>query len=246
MSLLMNRSPRVLLIEDEAPLRQATVAFLSLDGFEAHGVGSLSEAEQWMQANAFDVLLLDLGLPDGDGLEWLTARQTLLAEKGVIITTARGENTDRIAGARAGSDIYLVKPVALEELSATVGNLQRRLAAMVQPATSWRIDCATWQLYTPAGQSVKLTGSEMAVMGALARQPGVTVPRDDLIMELGCKPDSYDPRRMEILVRRLRNKVSDHTDTMLPLETVHRQGYVFVNAITLQPVLGAYPNPNTP
>lgn len=235
MSLPMNSAPHVLLIEDEEPLRQATVAFLNLDGCQAHGVGSLAEAAHWMRTHAFDILLLDLGLPDGDGLEWLVTQKTLLATKGVIITTARGDNPDRIAGARAGSDAYLVKPVALEELSATVGNLHRRLA-MSQPAASWRIDCATWLLYTPAGQSVKLTGSEMTVMSALARQPGVTLPRDDLIIELGCKPDSYDPRRMEILVRRLRNKVSDHTDTTLPLETVHRQGYVFVSPITLQPV----------
>ena len=96
------------------------------------------------------------------------------------------------------------------------------------------VDCPILSSICP--KIVKLTGSEMAVMCALARQPGVTVPRDDLIVELGCKPDSYDPRRMEILVRRLRNKVSDSTDTSLPLETVHRQGYVFVNAIVVQSV----------
>jgi DNA-binding response OmpR family regulator len=229
----LKATARVLLIEDEGPLRQATVDFLNLDGWQAHGVGSLTEAEQWMRSHAVNVVLLDLGLPDGDGLTWLMSQRPLLDTKGVIITTARGENIDRITGARAGCDSYLVKPVALEELSAAIGNLYRRLAVTPPVATSWRIDCATWLLYTPDGQSVKLTGSEMAIMSALARKPGVTLPRDDLILELGCKPDSYDPRRMEILVRRLRNKVSDHTSTTLPLETVHRQGYVFVSAITL-------------
>ncbi len=235
MSASMNGAPRVLLIEDEGPLREATVAYLNLDGCQAHGVGTLAEAERWILTQDFDVLLLDLGLPDGDGLEWLLKRKSALATKGVIITTARGESTDRISGVRAGSDVYLVKPVALEELSASIANLHRRLG-QGSPMPSWRIDRATWLLYTPQGQSVKLTGSEMAVMCALARQPGVTVPRDDLIVELGCKPDSYDPRRMEILVRRLRNKVSDSTDMSLPLETVHRQGYVFVNAIVVQSV----------
>ncbi len=233
MSASMNDAPRVLVIEDEGPLREATVAYLHLDGCQAQGVGKLAEAERWVLSQDFDVLLLDLGLPDGDGLEWLLRHKSRLATKGVIITTARGESADRIAGVRAGSDVYLVKPVALEELSASIANLHRRLS-QASPMASWRIDRATWLLYTPQGQSVKLTGSEMAVMCALARQPGVTVPRDDLIVELGCKPDSYDPRRMEILVRRLRNKVSDNTDTALPLETVHRQGYVFVNAIAVQ------------
>lgn len=233
MSASMNDAPRVLVVEDEGPLREATVAYLHLDGCQAQGVGTLAEAERWVLSQDFDVLLLDLGLPDGDGLEWLLRHKSRLATKGVIITTARGESADRIAGVRAGSDVYLVKPVALEELSASIANLHRRLS-QASPMASWRIDRATWLLYTPQGQSVKLTGSEMAVMCALARQPGVTVPRDDLIVELGCKPDSYDPRRMEILVRRLRNKVSDNTDTALPLETVHRQGYVFVNAIAVQ------------
>jgi two-component system, OmpR family, response regulator len=227
-----NATPRVLLVEDEEPLRDATVAFLNLDGCQAQGVGTLVEAAQWILHHDVDVVLLDLGLPDGDGLEWLLKNRAWLLTKGVIITTARRESADRIAGVRAGSDVYLVKPVALEELSATIANLHRRLS-LQPPMAAWRIDCGTWLLHTPQGQSVKLTGSELTVMCALARQPGVTMARNDLIEELGCKPDSYDPRRMEILVRRLRNKVSDHTDTSLPLETVHRQGYVFVNAITI-------------
>ncbi len=228
----MSSAPRVLMIEDEEPLRQATISFLNLDGCQVEGVGNLAQAEQWMQSNNFDILLLDLGLPDGDGLDWLETKRAALMDKGLIITTARGESAARVAAARAGSDTYLVKPVMLEELSACVRNLMRRLKGH-SDASGWRIDRATWLLHAPQGSHVKLTGSEMAIMCALARQPGVTVPRDDLIVELGCKPDSYDPRRMEILVRRLRNKVIDQTGEILPLETVHRQGYAFISGITV-------------
>ena len=121
----LSSATRVLVVEDERDLLDAMVTFLNLDGLSAHGVGNLRAAEQWLQNNPHDILVLDLGLPDGDGLAWLNAHPELV-HKGVIITTARGESDARIVGVRAGADAYLVKPVQLEELSGLVSNLMRR------------------------------------------------------------------------------------------------------------------------
>ena len=177
-----------------------------------------------------DVLVLDLGLPDGDGLEWLRA-QPHFKDKGVIVLTARGAPSERIAGVRAGADAYLVKPVLMEELATLVGNLMRRLAA-VAPRV-WQISALDWQITSPDGRQVKLTNTEYRLLSALARTPGQPLDRDAIALALGHDPRHYDQRRLEITVRRLRNKAIEALGQPLPLETVHRQGYAFTAPIRL-------------
>ena len=231
MSKSQQASGRVLVIEDETHLLDATVTFLNMEGFVADGVSSLSMASQWMRTHALDVLVLDLGLPDGDGLQWL-GQTTELRGKGVIITTARGRTEQRIEGIKAGADIYLVKPIQLEELASLVSNLLRRTRSASSP--SWSIDRTHWTLRTGAGLAVKLTHSEAVLLTKMADQPGQVVPRQDLVLSLGHDPQHYDFRRMEILVRRLRNKVKADLGCELPLETVRKVGYAFTASLQVE------------
>lgn len=220
---------RILVIEDEADLLDATVTYLNMDGLTADGVGSLTAAAQWIRNHPFDVVVLDLGLPDGDGLQWLQKQP--LQGKGIVITTARGDNLQRLEGARAGADLYLVKPIQLEELAALLHNLLRRLHSQQVPR--WRLSRTHWTLITPGGQSIKLTHSESMVLQKVAEQPGIAISRQDLARCLGHDPQYYDFRRIEILVRRLRNKAKASFGNELPLETVHKLGYAFTAPIEL-------------
>jgi DNA-binding response OmpR family regulator len=215
---------RVLVIEDETALLEATVTFLNMEGFVADGVSSLGMATQWMRTHALDVLVLDLGLPDGDGLQWL-GQNTQLRGKGVIVTTARGETQQRIEGIRAGADIYLVKPIQLEELASLAANLLKRMRSSASP--QWSVDRTHWTLRSRSGLPVKLTHSEAVLLQTMAEKPGQVVPRQDLMLSLGHNPHSDDFRRMEILIRRLRNKVLTELGCELPLETVRGIGYAF-------------------
>ena len=230
MSSLQQAIGRVLVIEDETHLLDATVTFLNMEGFVADGVSSLGMAAQWMRTHTLDVLVLDLGLPDGDGLQWLSQNDQLRG-KGVIITTARGQTQQRIEGIKAGADVYLVKPIQLEELASLVANLMRRTRSASSP--SWSIDRTHWILRTGTGLAVKLTHSEAVLLLKMADQPGQVVPRQELVLSLGHDPQSYDFRRMEILVRRLRNKVKADLGCELPLETVRKVGYAFTAALQL-------------
>ena len=227
-----NEKARILVVEDEVDLREATVAFMQLEGLNALGVGSLGAAERLLALQHFDLLVLDLGLPDGDAQVWLSQRADL-RDKGLIITTARGERSDRVSGVQAGADCYLVKPVDLDELVGLVRNLLRRLRPGIPQ--QWRLDALKWQLLSPEGQLIKLTHSELVLLLPLARYPGKSVSRDELARALGHDPRLYDPRRLEILVRRLRHKVSDALGYALPLETVHGQGYAFTAPIAVLP-----------
>lgn len=218
-------APRVLVVEDEPDLLDAIVTFLNLEGLVADGVGSLAAADSWLLTHGVDMLVLDLGLPDGDGLQWLSAHETW-HDKGVVITTARGQERERIEGVRSGADVYLVKPVALEELSSLLHNLWRRLRG--QSANRWLLQPLGWFLQPPVGTAVRLTHSELMILQRMAAQAGQAVPRQELVKALGLDPESYDYRRMEVLVRRLRNKVREVAGLELPLETVHRLGYALV------------------
>jgi DNA-binding response OmpR family regulator len=223
-----NTATRVLIIEDEPDLLNAMVSFLNLDGWTAYGVGSLRAADLWLLTHSHDILVLDLGLPDGDGLAWLKTHAALI-HKGVIITTARGESAARIDGVRAGASAYLVKPVQLEELSALIGNLLRRIQPT--PVQQWLLSPLRWTLVSPAGISMKLTNMELAVMKRVATCPGLVVTRQALIVALGHNPDTFDQRRLEILIRRLRTKAQICFGVGLPLETAHGAGYAFTGAI---------------
>lgn len=225
----MEHTPgRVLVIEDEPQLLEATVTYLNMEGFVADGVAGLNAATHWMRTHQFDILILDLGLGDDDGLDWLQRNNTLQG-KGVIITTARGETTQRIEGVKAGADVYLVKPVQLEELASLVSNLLRRMRGSSSP--SWSINLTDWTLRSASGLAVRLTHSESVLLQKMADKPGAVVARQDLAISLGHDPEAYDFRRMEILVRRLRQKVKLGLGTELPLETVRKIGYAFTTSI---------------
>lgn len=217
-------SARILIVEDEPDLLDALVGYLNMEGMHVHGTSSLSQAQAWMNGNEFDILLLDLGLPDGDGLSWLKNRMDL-RDKGVIITTARSDALSRVTGVRAGADVYLVKPVLPEEIVSLVHNLMRRLHG--QTPSTWVLDETGWRLLAPDGRPLKLTHSEHVLIQRLAQSSGQAVSKEDLATSLGHNPEHYDFRRLEILIRRLRNKAKETWDCTLPLETVHRLGYAF-------------------
>lgn len=222
---------RILVVEDEPDLLEALVDYLNMEGMAAHGVSSLGDAQAWMDSNAFDILLLDLGLPDGDGLSWLKKRQDL-RDKGVIITTARSDAISRVSGIRAGADVYLVKPVLPEEIVSLVRNLMRRLRG--QAPSTWVLDETGWRLLAPDGRPLKLTHTEHVLLQRLAQSSGQAVSKEALATSMGHNPEHYDFRRLEILIRRLRNKAKETWDISLPLETAHRLGYAFTANIQIK------------
>jgi two-component system response regulator PhoP len=224
-------APSVLLVEDEPDLRDAVVNFLRLDGIKVVDVGSLGEALSSLEQQQFDVILLDLGLPDGDGLELLQQRKDF-KETGLIITSARISKEHRLKGIRCGADAYFVKPFDLEELSLQVRNLTRRVRR--QQSGYWRLDEVHWSLVTPMGLAVKLTQSEIRFLKPLMGAAGVPVDRQVLVTSLGHKPDYYDARRMEIMVRRLRKKIDQIGSEALPLQTVYGFGFAFTGSATVQ------------
>jgi len=232
---------RVLLIEDEPDLREAIAAYLSLEAMQVSGVGTLADANAWAAENDFDILILDLGLPDGDGVSWLESLPSL-GTRGVVILTARGSPAQRLTGLRAGADAYLVKPIALEELALTVRKLFARiqvtapaplLATVGSPRTEpaiWQLNAQTWMLTAPNGKSLLLKHSERLLLEALLGPAGEVLSKDRVVASQGAKADGFDYRRIETLIRRLRLRCRDALDTELPVQTIYGRGLAFTEA----------------
>lgn len=220
----------VLLLEDEVPFREAMCDILNLEGIAASGVGSLGSFQAWRKSHSCDVLIVDRNLPDGDGLE--AVRLHRQGNDGpVIVLTARGQLADRVEGMNAEADYYLQKPIDSQELLAVLRRIERRLSAEIQ--SNWLLDKETWSLVTPASQTIELTRNELCVMSCFVERAGITVNKADLVQALGHDVQTYDPRRLEVMIRRLRTKV-EHEVRDFPLVTIYGIGYSF-NARLMQP-----------
>lgn len=230
------RGGKIIVVEDDADLRDQVVTYLTLSGFDTVGAGSAAELYRWMAVESFTTLVLDLRLPDEDGLS-IAAHVRNHRQAGIIMVTAKGDIEDRLRGREAGADVYLTKPVDLRELVAAVQNLDRRLGLAQEPPESpdtpqWRLDRDSFSLTAPNGRSVPLTANEVALLSRLSSPCGVTVARGDLLAALGHDPDDPSNRNLDAALRRLRLKVERGTGQPLPIRTVHSIGYLISETMT--------------
>lgn len=228
---------RVVVVEDDAFLRDQVVTYLTLSGFQACGVGSAAELYRRMAMEKFSILVLDLRLPDEDGLS-IAEHVRSRSDMRIIMVTARSATDDRIRGREAGADVYLTKPVDLEELVAAVKNLYRRLPSQpseTAPTTvGWVLNRATFLLRAPNGGTATLTPTDMALFSRLASAAGAVVGRSELLDVLGHDPRDPGNRNLDAAVRRLRTKVERATGLPLPIRTVHAVGYQFTEDATVE------------
>jgi len=227
----MSEKTRVILVEDDRDLRESLVEYLNLAGYLAEGIGSGLEFYRNLALHPYDIAVVDLRLPDQDGVVLVEyARKN--SEMGLIILTARDAVEDRVDGYKAGADIYLVKPVDGRELAAAIDSLAtRRRESSAGPASTylscWQLDLGAWTLTAPTGECTSLTGKEMQFMAQLAECPGQPVSRETILLSLYSSQDDSAGRALESLVRRLRAKISGPESTSSPIKTFHAVGYSF-------------------
>jgi two-component system, OmpR family, response regulator len=210
---------RILLLEDDTILREELTFFLVELGHCVLEAGTLAEFDPLIPAT--DVAIIDILLPDGDGFEAVVRMRAARPSSGVIILTACGALADKVHGFSVGADHYLLKPICLEELSAILRALLRRVSS------GWQLYLKERCLSSPEGQSCALSPLEMVLFDLLSRQPDQRLSRQILVTALGHHWMDYDVRRLEKLVSRLRQRWKVETGQLLPLKTVHRYGYSF-------------------
>lgn len=212
---------RILLVEDDRRVAAALSSALTRRGYEVEHAATVAAA---LAAAPCDLVLLDLTLPDGDGTDLCRELRRRSTQLGIIAVTARGEERDRVLGLRLGADDYVVKPFSMVELQARIEALLRR-AAHTAPERSQieagtvRIDVAA-RAVTVDGRPVSLTRKEFDILVSLARQPGVVVPRDRILLDVWGTIWA-DGHTVEVHVGSLRGKLGDPR----LVETVRGVGY---------------------
>jgi two-component system OmpR family response regulator len=213
---------RVLLVEDAAVLGEAVREQIADDGHAVDWVQRLEQARASVASTAYDLILLDLMLPDGRGLEFLRQRRGAGDVTPVIILTAQDQISERIAGLNAGADDYLVKPFDLFELSARVAAVARRYSGNPNP----QIHLGELQVNISArtvqrgGAIIDLTAREWAVFEAFVQRPSALLSKSQLEERLYAFGAEIESNTIEVYVSRLRKKLGREL-----IETVRGMGY---------------------
>ena len=218
---------KILVIEDQIDLQEELVYFLCRIGHEACGVSSGIELAQSMRQSQPDLLLLDIGLPGEDGIA-IAGRLRDTPGLAIVMLTARSGEEDRIRSFEGGADTYLVKPVNYRELQAVLARANQRLNpdAGSNPA-GWQLMRRERLLKSPDGVTVPLTGSELCLLEILARQTGRAATRRQLIEAMGYDFMSFDERRIEVKMSRLRKKIRDTAFAQDLIQSEWGVGYAF-------------------
>jgi DNA-binding response OmpR family regulator len=226
---------RLLLIDDDARLSAMVGDYLRGHGFAIDSAGSLAAGRECLARESYDALLLDLMLPDGDGLE-LTRELRAEAQTRrlpLLMLTARGEAMDRIVGLELGADDYLPKPFEPRELLARIKALLRR----AQPASGeglgdvltfgrFEIDFDARQARLD-GRVCDLTSHQFELLAVLARNPGRVLSRDRIMDALKGHPMEAFDRSIDVHISRIRAVIEDDPKNPRRVLTVRGSGYVF-------------------
>lgn len=222
---------RILLVEDEAPLRETLAARLKREGY---AVDAASDGEEGMYLGRevpFDVAIIDLGLPKMSGMDLIRLLRNEGKKFPILILTARPTWQDKVEGLKAGADDYLVKPFHVEELLARLNALLRRAAGWSKPTLECgpvSLDLAA-QTVTVDGEGVDLTSYEYKVLEYLMMHAGTLVSKADLTEHIYQQDFDRDSNVLEVFIGRLRKKL-DPEGTLKPIETVRGRGYRFALA----------------
>jgi DNA-binding response OmpR family regulator len=227
---------RIVVVEDNPVAREMLLASLHRTGHHATGVSDSTGLYRECLNGLPDIVVLDVDLPGTDGLAIARELRALSRTEriGIIMATSLGHIKDRIDGINSGADLYLTKPIDLDELEAYIQRIYRRIEPGAQPAaTCWIYQKAKSQLVAPNGVVVSLSHTESAFIGILAQNAGGVVKRRDIIMlALKENPLSYDQRRLETMVSRLRKKLRVACLASAPIKVAHSLGYMFSDEIT--------------
>ncbi|MBH8581905.1 response regulator [Bisbaumannia pacifica] len=231
----MSVSSRVLVVDDDPVIRELLGSYLIRDNHEVLSAETAAEAETLLDQYPTDLVLLDIRLPDKDGLT-LTRELRARSEIGIILITGRDDEIDRIVGLECGADDYVVKPFNPRELASRAKNLVRRVRHAPSPQAlqerlkhfgDWALDYNRRRLLGSDGQEHALTHGEFQLLSVFLRHAGQTLSRDQLMDQLRNREWLPNDRSIDAMVGRLRRKLHDDPADPRLIITVHGAGYLF-------------------
>jgi len=245
---VMDLATRILIVDDDAGIRSLVSSFLEKHGFKTDAAGDPAEMRVKLNANNYDLIVLDVMMPGEDGL---TALRKLQKGDGppVIMLSAVGTDIDRVVGLEMGAEDYMAKPCNPRELLARIRTVLRRRAidksserniasdggesrSSVLSFSGWRIDLVARMLHDPNNNVVILSDGEFRLLRAFIEHPRRVLTRDQLLeYARGSETEHYD-RAIDVQVSRLRRKLSIGDGVPELIRTVRSEGYMFVSAVS--------------
>ncbi|WP_224373110.1 response regulator transcription factor [Hyalangium versicolor] len=221
---------RVLVVEDDPNLRLTLVDNLEEEGYAVQAASTLAEARTHWKATAFDVVVLDIMLPDGDGCSLCREMRQAGTTSRVLMLTARTLEDDVVRGFDVGADDYLAKPYRLRELLARIRVLSRRGAPATPPTEvlafdRFRVDLDSRRLLDASGQAVELTRTEFDLLVYLLRNSGKALTRDQILTSVWGEDVVVDGHTVDNFVSNLRKKLEWTADSRFEIRSVRGVGY---------------------
>ncbi|MBE9607116.1 response regulator transcription factor [Acetobacteraceae bacterium H6797] len=215
----------VLLLEDNARLAALFVEGLRREGFVTHAVGTLADAEAAVASTSYDAVVVDRGLPDGDGLDLVRRLRHEPGAPPVLVLTARGEVREVCEGLDLGADDYMVKPISLRELVSRLNVARRRGGRAAPMLTLGRLELdQVSRAMTLGGQAFDLPNRERTLLEALLRAAPRPVTKEALEGRLASLNRTVQPNAVEVYVHRLRSRLAE-AKAGLTIRTVRGLGY---------------------
>ncbi len=225
----------IVVIDDDPNILRLVHAVLSADGYSVWTASNGTEGTGKALDSSVDLVILDLGLPDADGLD---IARTLRSQSDtpILMLTGRSDVTSRVEGLDAGADDYLTKPFNFDELRARVRSMLRRADLSAAPSKSrqvqvsqngWRLEPAENSLIATDGRAATLTEREYSILSALMRRAGAAVSRDDLQRQITGRPWCSSDRSLDVHICHLRKKLREFDTVPCPIKTVRNRGFMF-------------------
>ena len=229
-------SKHILVVEDDDGVRGALQRWLISDGFRVTAVAEGMQVGEVLEAECIDLIVMDICLPDTDGLR-LTTEIRARHNMGIIILSGRGDLMDRVVGLEMGADDYVTKPFEPREILARIRSVLRRtrfatpLSVQADAVTytfdGWVIDPSSYALFDPKGTPIALTSGEYLLLEALVTRPNRVLSRDQLIEWTSTHDSPAFDRSIDTRIGRLRKKLNDCSKEPRYIKTVRNGGYLF-------------------
>jgi DNA-binding response OmpR family regulator len=229
----------ILVVDDDAAIRDLIRDYLTENDFKVSAAETGADMDRVLSAEIVDLVLLDLKLPDEDGLA-IARRLRESLDLPIIILTGRKEEVDRVMGLELGADDYVTKPFSQRELLARIKAVLRRTegkrasrrgeSVRAFRFNGWELNTGTRKLKSPDGRNVELTNSEYALLVAFLKAPGRILSRDQLLESSRLHDDIYD-RSIDVQILRLRRKVEPSPNQPTLIKTERGAGYYLDSAV---------------
>ncbi len=223
---------KVLIVESDLDWRNTLSAHVGELGYEISVCSALGQAKDILKSRQPDILLSDIGLPDGSLLPELASLRQNFPSMGIIILTAATRSEERVRCMSDGADYYLVKPVKLEEVSATLTALARRMKTAPHQSSpqseKWAFNRRSGRLSSNGSVALQFTDKESTALAALLQSPNYPVSHTQLFDLLRSGGEEYDAHRIDALIYRVRQKLRSLEEAPMQIRNIYGEGFLML------------------